>query len=70
MTSSKTYYEVHCGVPEWLKAKAFITYEARMGLGDIKAQLTPEEDQATQYPSPDSINEEIVSTICRLPSSD
>ena len=70
MTSSKTYYEVHCEVPEWLKTKAFIAYEARMGEGDIQARLTPEEDQAIQYPAPNSINEEIVSTICHLPSSD
>ena len=66
--STKTYNEVYCGVPRWIKIKAFIRYEARMGEGDIKDQWTVE-DQTIDYAPPDSINEELVSTICALSNS-
>jgi hypothetical protein len=39
-----------------------------MGEGDIKDQWTVE-DQTIDYAPPDSINEELVSTICALSNS-
>ena len=69
--SSKTYYEVHCGVPQWTKTKAYIRYETQMGKGNIKDTWTiEEEDQEITYPTPGSIKEEMVSTVCALANSD
>lgn len=60
--SAKTYYEADCDVPQKYRVLSVLAYKESMGEGSRSREL--EGDKKWQYPSPDSVIENVIADVC------